>query len=239
MTTVRSILEDALVEATVLDPDMAMPANDAARCLRALNRMLSSWQTEDLMIYSTDRLSFNLVAGQQSYTIGVGGNFVTPYAVRPGQIDMASVIMNGVELPIEVMNDEQWRDVTLKSVTSTFPLQMWANGDYPLNTLYFWPIPAQINALVLYLWHQTVEFASVNATVSLPQGYEDALVLNLAVRLAPGYGMQASPTTIEMAKQAKANIKKMNWEPVYRSVDSVLAGSHNSIGQRSRGYVVD
>lgn len=239
MTTVRDILQDALIELTVLDPNMPISADDAARCLRTLNRMLDAWQTEELMIYSTDRASFSFVAGQQSYTIGVGGNFNTTYAVRPGQIDMASVIMNGVELPIEIMNDEQWRDVTLKSVSSTFPLQMWSNGNYPLNVLYFWPIPTMVNTLILYLWNQVTAFPSVNSTVTFPQGYEDALVLNLAVRLAPGYGTQASPTTIDLARQAKARIKKLNWEPTYRSVDSALAGTHQSVGQRSRGYVVD
>lgn len=239
MTTVRDILQDSLIEIGVLDPREAISGEDAARCFRVLNRMLSAWQTEDLMVYTVDRTAFNLVAGQQSYTIGVGGNFNTTYAVRPGQIDMASVIVSGVEIPIQVMNDEQWRDVTLKSVSSTFPLQMWSNGDYPLNTLYFWPIPAAVNSVVLYLWGQTVEFASVDTTVSMPQGYEEALVMNLAIRLASGYGTQPSPATVELARASKARIKRMNWQPTYRSVDSALLGNHNNIGQRSRGLVVD
>jgi len=61
----------------------------------------------------------------------------------------------------------------------------------------------------------------------------------LAVRAAPQYGRQVSPTTLEMARASKARIKAMNWEPVYRSADSAFRSSRNSIGNRSRGTVID
>jgi hypothetical protein len=236
---VRGILTDAALELGILDPSEGIDAAKAAQGLRILNRMLSAWADEDLMIITKDRLTFNLVANQQSYTIGVGGNFNTPYPVRPGQIDLVSVMFNNVEIPIDILNDEQWRDISLKTTPSTFPLQVWANGNYPLDVLYFWPVPTTPNQLVMTVWGQIVAFADVNASISVPQGYEEAIVLNLAVRWAPSWGVQASPTTIQLANAAKARIKAMNWEPTYRTVDSALAGSHNNIGQRSRGYVVD
>lgn len=238
-TKVRDIISDALLEVGARDPGEALEAGAGADHLRTLNRMIQSWNAEDLMIYTKDRLTFSLIASQQSYTIGVGGNFNTAYPVRPGQIDMVSVLVNSNELPIEILNDEQWRDIVYKPVTSTFPLQMWANGNYPLDTLYFFPTPTAVNSLVLYVWGQTSDFADVNTTVTLPQGYEEAVVLNLAIRLAPGYGRQASPSTIALAKEAKARIKRMNWEPTYREVDQMLSGSLRSIGQKSRGYVIE
>lgn len=239
MTKVRDLLNDALIQAGVQDPSESMEASKAAFGLRELNRLLSSWANEDLMIPTKDRLTFNLVGGKQSYTIGVGGDFNTTYPVRPGQIDYVSVLVNGIELPVETMNDEQWRDITVKTVSSTFPLQMWANGNYPLNTLYFWPIPSAANSLVMSVWGQITAFADVNAAVTLPPGYEDAIVPALAVRLSTGYGVQPSPVLVSMAQGAKARIKAMNWEPSYRSVDSGLTSGKTNIGQKSRGYVVD
>lgn len=239
MTKVRDLLSDALIQAGILDPSESIVASQATYALRELNRLLSSWANEDLMIPTKDRLTFNLVGGQQSYTIGVGGGFNTTYPVRPGQIDYVSVLVNGVELPVEVLNDEQWRDITVKSVSSTFPLQMWANGNYPLNTLYFWPIPNTANPLVMSVWGQITAFADINATVTLPQGYEDAIIPALALRLGPAYGLQPSPVLASMAQGAKARIKAMNWEPAYRSVDSALTSGKTNIGQKSRGYVVD
>lgn len=241
MTTVRELIGDSLIQLGVLAAQDSMQAEDAAFGLRELNRMIASWNTEDLMVYTVDRSTFPFVVGKQTYTLGVGGDFNTTYAVRPGQIDMVSALVNGVEIPIEILNDEQWRDTSVKSVNSTFPLAVWSNGNYPLNTLTFWPIPQQVNTVVLYLWGQTTAFASVNTTVTLPQGYEDAIVSNLAVRLSPGYGVQPSPVLVEQSKLSKQRIKEMNWEPTYRSVDGVLLGNgaSNSIWRKSRGYVLD
>lgn len=239
MTKVRDILTDALGEIGVLADSEAMDAGMAAKALRNLNRMIQTWNTEDLMVYTKGPSTFTLVPGQQAYTLGIGGNLVTTLPVLNGQIDMASVLVNGVEIPISILNDEQWRDVTLKTVTSPFPLMMWPTGNQPLNSLYFWPIPTSVYSLLLYLWGQTSTFASVNADVVFPQGYEDALVYNLAVRLASAYQLQPNPATVAHAAAAKSRIKRMNWEPSYRSVESAIGGSNNNIGQRSRGYVVD
>lgn len=239
MTRVRDILTDALLQIGMLDPTEPIGADAAASALRELNRMVSSWANEELMIYTVDRQTFALVGGQQSYTIGVGGNFNTAYPVRPSQINLVSVLVNGVEIPIDILNDEQWRDISVKTTSSTFPLQMWANGNHPLNTLYFWPIPTAANSLIMSVWGQITAFPDVNTVVTLPQGYEDALVQNLAIRLCPSYGVQPSPVTGILANSSKTRIKAINWEPTYRTVDSALTGHASSIGQRSRGYVVD
>lgn len=242
-TYVRDLLIDALMELGVLDPSEAIDAGAANSALRELNRMVSSWANDDLMIYTVDRRTFAMVANQQDYTIGVGGTFNTPYAVRPGQINLVSVILNGVELPVEILNDEQWRDIALKgpyqTVPSTIPNYMWADGNYPLNGLHFFPVPTTAVPIIMSVWGQITAFVSVNDTVTLPQGYEDAIVKNLAIRLGPRYGIQVNPATVSLAQASKMHIKSQNWEQTFRSVDSALAGVGSNIGRRSRGYVVD
>ena len=238
-TTVRDLITDALEELGVNAAGQALAPEDAASCLRVLNRMISTWANENLLIPTIDRKTFTLVGGKQTYTIGVGGDFVTTYPVRPGQIDLVSVLVNGVELPVDILNDEQWRDISLKTTSSTFPLQMWADGNYPLNGLWMWPIPTAANSMIMSVWGQIASFATVNDVVSLPQGYEEAIVTNLAIRCGPKFNREASQTTMALAGKCLSEIKHMNWEPTYRTVDSALSGTHSSIGQRSRGYVVD
>jgi hypothetical protein len=236
---VRSLITDALMGLGVIDPYQDIDAGDGAIALRVLNRMIDSWANDELMIYTVDRQVFNLVNAQQSYTIGIGGNFNTTYPVRPGQINMVSVLVNGVEIPIDVLNDEQWRDVTLKATSSSFPLQMWANGNYPLNTVFFWPVPTQTNQVVFYVWSQLSAFAGLDDDVNLPPGYQDLIVSHLELMMAGTYGKQPNPVTVQLAQSTKAKIKGMNWEPTFRSVDTALSGAMTSIGQRSRGYVID
>ena len=243
MTLVRDLLTDALLEIGMIDPSEAIDPGAANGALRELNRMLSTWANDDLMIYTVDRRTFAMVANQQDYTIGVGGTFNTPYAVRPGQINLVSVILNGVELPVEILNDEQWRNIALKApyqtVPSTIPNYIWADGNYPLNGLHFYPVPTTAVPLIMSVWGQIVAFTSINQTVTLPQGYEDAIVKGLALRLAPRYGVQVNQATASLAQAAKMHIKSQNWEPTYRTVDSALAGVGSNIGRLSRGYVVD
>lgn len=243
MTLVRDLLTDALLQLGVLDPSEAIDAGAANAALRELNRMVSSWANDDLMIYTVDRRTFAMIANQQDYTIGVGGTFNTPYPVRPGQINLVSVILNGVELPVQILNDEQWRDIALKgpyqTVPSTIPLYMWADGNFPLDGLHFYPVPTTGIPIIMSVWGQITAFQSINDVVMLPQGYEDAIVQSLAVRLSPQYGIQPNPATVSLAQNAKMHIKSQNWEPTYRSVDSALAGVGSNIGRLSRGMVVD
>lgn len=242
MTKVRDLLNDALLQIGILDPSEGMDAGQAQSALRTLNRMIQVWNADELMVYSVNRETFPLVPNQQSYTIGPGGNFNTQ---RPVVIDMVSVIQNTtgsnpVEIPIEIYNDEQWRDLTVKNTPSTFPLVMWATGDFPLNVLWFWPIPQQVNNIVLYAWNQVADFPNINATVQFPPGYEEAIVNNLALRLCPMYGVQPNPGVVALAQGSMARIKRINWEPSYRTVDAGLSGKANlDIWVKSRGYVLD
>jgi hypothetical protein len=239
MTKVLDLITDALGEIGVLDPGEAVSANDAALGLRLLNRMIQEWNQDQLLVYCINRVTFPLVPGQQGYTLGPGGNFVTTTTIRPGQIEMASVLVGGVEIPVDIVTDEQWRDITVKATSSTFPLVMLPGGEHPLQTLSMWPIPTVVNTIVLYIWNQVSNFAAVTTDVVLPQGYETALYTNLAIRMAPQFRANLKPETVLTAKESKARLKKMNWTPTYRSVDSALSGSDSSIGARSRGYVVD
>jgi hypothetical protein len=45
---------------------------------------------------------------------------------------------------------------------------------------------------------------------------------NLAIELAPEYGKEPSETTLGIAIQSKAKIKRMNSKPLYLKTDSAL-----------------
>lgn len=243
MTKVREILQDALIEVGVLSPTGSMEAEDAQFALRTLNRMIQQWNNQELMVYTMDRQTFNLVAGQQSYTMGPGGNFNVP---RPVKIEMASVLINTaspqpLEIPLDILTDAQWRDVVLKQTPSLFPLKMWATGNVPLNTLWFWPVPQDSSVdLILYTWGQTSNFANLNTDVVFPPGYEEALVTNLAVWLCSSYGREVPNSLGTRASMSKSVLESINIEPLDIQVDGCLLGNRGfSLAIRSNGYVVD
>lgn len=234
MTTVREICEDALVEIGAKAPNDAMTAQDGAYALRALNRMIGKWNTDELMVYTVNRDLYDLQAGKQAYTIGTGGDFNVP---RPVKTTAASVLLSsGVEVPIRLLNDQEWQDIAVKSTPSSFPTSIWIAGNVPLNTIYCWPVPSDATVkLVLYNWGKTEAFASLNDSVVFPNGYEEALVTNLAVALSNSYGTQPAPSLVMRAAVAMDAIKSLNVEPLY--MDTGMGG--NSMAIRSFGMVVD
>ena len=54
------------------------------------------------------------------------------------------------------------------------------------------------------------QFSSLSDTVSLPNGYEDYIVTNLALRLCPDYNRTPNPLLIKAAAEAKAAVKRAN-----------------------------
>ena len=234
MTKVREIINDALIEIGVVDPTEAMDANQAAYGLRVLNRMVQKWNTEELMVFTVNRNEYALTANKQVYTIGTGGDINIS---RPVRIQMASALLSsGVEKSIELLNDQEWRDLNLKSTPSTFPTKMWITGNVPLNSAYLWPIPQDATAkLVLYTWGKTDNFAGLNDDVVFPNGYEEALVTSLAVALSNSYGASPSPTLMTRAADAKSKIQSLNVDPLY--MDCGYGGG--SLAIRSFGMVVD
>jgi len=242
MTTVRELCNDALIELGVLDPSEAMEATAASFALRTLNRMLQVWNTQALMIYTVNRTEFPMVANQQSYTLGTGGNFNIS---RPARIDMVSILVNTggrpIEIPTEVLTDDDWRDVTMKTTPSNWPTKVWMTGNVPLNDLWFWPIPQDGTIkCVLYSWGKTDNFASLNDLVVFPNGYEEAIVTNLAMFLSSSYGAQASPALGLRAAMSKDAIQSLNVEPLWATSDEgLLSNRGNSLAIRSNGYQVD
>lgn len=238
MSTVRDLITDALMELAVIDPTEALDADKAAYGLRVLNRMIQKWNTDQLMVYTLNRQNpVNFVASQQAYTVGTGGNINIP---RPAKINMISRLLStGVETALHLYTDEEWRDVAVKSTAAAYPTGVWIANNVPLNTLYFWPIPTDATAsIVLYTWGLTTDFANINATVTFPPGYEEAIVTNLAIALSNAFGTQPSPSLVMRARDAKKQIESLNVDPIYLSTDFPSRNSGNR-AIRSFGLVVD
>ena len=198
-------------------------ADEQADALRILNRMLSTWSNDSLMIAAAaTRETFPLVSGKQVYTLGPTGDLVTP---RPTEVQFISIGQPGspsFETPVELINARQWSDILVKGTTSTFPTQAFVEYTNPNLTISVWPIP-QLNYLIeVTSLKPLAQFVSVNDTVSLPPGYEDAIVYNLAVRLTPMYSKQLDPVVNEIAIGAKEKIERQNISEILLDTDPAL-----------------
>lgn len=222
MATAADIVRDSLKMLGVLAAGESLAAADQTDGIRALNLLLGRWANERLTIHGTRRTTHTLTASLSPHTIGTGGTFNT---TRPLRIDGAGIIpVGGTETPLRILTDAQYREIGDKAQTDSVPSAVWVEQTYPTAKLWLWPVPTTAATLVLYTWSRITEFAAAD-TVSLPDGYEDALVHALALRLAPMYGVQPDGTLLQGAADSLAAVKRTNAPDVLVEVDpGVLSG---------------
>lgn len=243
MAKVLDLLTDALIEIGAIAVGETAQAADIQFALRTLNRMLAVWSTEDLTVYTITPQVFPLVSGKQVYTIGAGGDFNTP---RPVKIPMVSVLQNPgasneLEIPVSILTDEEWQGVAMKQTPSVFPVYAWITGDVPLNNIYFWPVPGSAAYSVkLYAWGLFTTYTQLTTVMSFPNGYEEAILSNLAIMLCPSYGLQPSTILGQRALVSKNAIQSLNVEPVYAYCDPALSHSRGqSLAVQTQGLLID
>jgi hypothetical protein len=207
-------------------------ANDA---LAILNQLIDAWQIQRLMIYTVNRVALDtngdpltLEADQQDYTVYSSGDFDIP---RPVRIEKASVVLTSgdtpVEIPIPILDEQQWRAVSVKNVSGALPTAVYDDGGFPFRTLSYWPIP-NVGGLqaVLYCWTQLQQFADLVTEFAFPKGYLKALRYSLAVDLAPEFGVADVPPVVAIqAVRALAAIKSLNVPKMHLRNDAMNIGS--------------
>ena len=57
---------------------------------------------------------------------------------------------------------------------------------------------------------QLTQFATLDDTFSYPPGYREMMVSNLALRLAPEFGVAVPPETAEIARRSSAAVRRLN-----------------------------
>lgn len=222
--TVREIIYRSLRMLGVLASGETPAASDTQDALTAMNAMIKSWSNNGFMIFENQIISATLLASQDSYTIGATGDVV---AARPVMINEAKIIISNCEYDIEIINEEQYANITDKSITGSIPTKLYYNPSYPNGTLYLWPKPEGGSQIKLYCPTPVASFTSINNTVSLPDGYEDLLAYATADRIAPEYGKELSPRMLQIMTEIKADIMRKNTTPEYMTPDPTGAGGYH------------
>jgi hypothetical protein len=223
MATPKDLIKAALRKLVVL-AEGEEPSNEGLTdAFSELNRMMAQWNNKNYLVLGTNIEEFSLVASQNSYTLGSGGNFNTTVPIR---IDKVFIKYDSnTEIPIEIIDNNRWGEIVNKSTESNTPRKVFIDINHPLMKLYFYPTPSEVKTIILHNFRQFSAFSTTTESISLPNGYEDAIVYNLAMRLAPEYGKEPSGTIIKYAQDALSDIKRSNIRPRTVKLDSALSGS--------------
>lgn len=178
--------------------------------LTALQMMLRAWSQKQILVYSSVSESFSLSAGVAAYSWGSGGTITT---TRPHSIIGAYIRdSGGIDYPQDIISEGQYRRLSSKT-TSGRPDSVFYRPSYPLAYLYFYPVPSTVEVVYidsLKSFTETSSFATVNDTLSFPSNYEEAIVYNLAIRLAPEYGRGVSEEVKTIAVSSYSDLTNRN-----------------------------
>lgn len=219
--TVQELIYDALRLIGALNVGEGPSSAEHSEDLRALNNMLDTWNTERLNVFRVVRTAYTLATSKEIYTMGTGGDI---NAARPVKIELAGVMIDDIEQPLSVIGQQAYADIRLKTLSGSIPEGLYDDRAFPSTNLHLWPIPPAGTVIVLYTWQALSSFAALSDTVSLPPGYTEAITYNLALRLAPRYrDSLVSPYVMETAREAKANIKRLNAQTPILRCEPVIA----------------
>lgn len=220
MSKVIDIINRSLRILGSLSTGDIVSGNEATEAFAALNSMLGQWNNEKLLVYCDSNSTHSLTAGTGTYTIGTGGTINT---ARPIKIDFAFVRYSSTDdYPLEIIDNARYQEIFQKSIETTYPKYLYYNPSYPLGYIYLWPVPSESCTLGLTKRSVLSAFTSLQQTVALPDGYEEALVWNLAYKLSPEYGIANVGQIFDQAAETKTSISRTNTKPFYLSCDGAL-----------------
>jgi hypothetical protein len=227
LTTASQILTRAGQAIRYIGRGEVLAAADANDALICFNAMLDSWSNENLLSYVVLERSFALQASKASYTIGSGGDI---NVVRPLDIpEMYVQDSSGNNFNIQMRPRDWWNQIGNRgpTITSQIPSDAFYDPQYPLGVLNIFPTPL-IGYTVFYdSTQQQVDPASLTTSISMPEGYEHAYVLNLALQLiSSGFPCMLDDKDynrlVANAAEAKGNVKRTNIKDVIASYDPIL-----------------
>lgn len=228
MTTALDIITKALQKNGVLVKSETPASDEADDALDTLNAMISAWSNDSMFIYARTEDNFPLIAGTATYSIGTSQTFNT---TRPMELVSSYVRQGTTDYNLTNIPDETYYGIIDKSTRSIPRFINYTNG-FPIATIKLWPVP-DTSYTIYMLTEKELSAFTLNQVVSLPPGWEQALIYNLAVLLAPEYGQPLDKGVVEIAERSMGAIKRsimknrsMDANPLIGVISNIYNGGY-------------
>lgn len=194
--TVRDIITDALLDLEVGSIGSDANATLAAHAVRALNRVMKSWQLDDA--------APSFLKASQTLTLTTAASYtLTPE--RPIRILSARLKRSGIEIPMIRLTRDDYDNLPVKATTGT-PTQFYYDRQKEDALFYVWPVLASASGETVEItYEREFEDVDIDADIDLPGEWWDVAVLQTASRLVHAYGSEAAKQSIPMRAEMALN----------------------------------
>jgi len=200
-TTVTQLIHSSFRLIGAIASGETLETQELTDAFASLNQMIALWNTEGASLVGRKRLLLSVS--------GMNGPFAL--SERPIKIEAASVASGGIDSPLAIVDSAGWEQVPEKQMQSVYVKVLYCDYAYPTSSVYIAPIPRLGGSLEIWIYVIIPQFATVNDSIDLPPGYEDALRYAFAVALLPEYPRsQADPSLPAQAQAYKGAIMQLN-----------------------------
>ena len=208
--TVAEVIKAAMRKAGVISFGETPETDRYSEALQALQSMLRSWASRRIYVFASNHESFPLVAAKASYSWGTGGNITTS---RPYQI-LGAVVRDSSsqDYPLEIISEGEYRNICAKT-TQGRPEYAFYHPLFPLAYLYLFPTPDATETVwidSLKPFTEASSFSAITDTISFPGNYEEPIIYNLAIRIAPEMGASIPPEVSVIARDSLKELQSLN-----------------------------
>lgn len=129
---------------------------------------------------------------------------------RPIGIESAYCDRQGIHYPVRVIDNQLFDGIIYPGAAGANTVYVYYEAQEPAGIVNVWPIASGCT-IGLRVINQVVNFTDLVTTTNLPPGYEECIVSNLCVKLAPYYpAVKLNPMTIRTAKTSLDMIQRRN-----------------------------
>jgi hypothetical protein len=154
-----------------------------------------------------------------------------PAQQRPILLDDSTFFRDpstNVSYGIKFINQLQYNNIAVKTVQSTYPQVMFVNNTFPNISMSVYPVPNRVLEFHFISVQRLLDPASLSTEILMPPGYLRAFRYNLALELAPEFGVEPAPDVRRVAMYSKRNLKRIN------NPNNVMAMPYSIIARRNR-----
>lgn len=194
--TVRDIITDAMLDLEVGAIGAVANATLAAHAVRALNRVMKSWQLDDA--------APSFLKASQTLTLTPAASY-TLSPERPIRILSARFKRSGIEIPMIRLTRDDYDNLPVKTTTGT-PTQFYYDRQKEDALFYVWPVLASASGETVEItYEREFEDVDIDDNIDLPGEWWDVAVLQTASRLVHAYGSEAAKQSIPMRAEMALN----------------------------------
>ena len=188
--TRNQIIEAAHRKLGVVAEGQTLSAENYTNGALALNALLAEFRTLGMPLWARQSYTLTLVASTSTYNIGSGQTVNTPYPLKILQAYRNDTSSTS-KIEMDVIADYNFN--MLPSNSSGAPIQLSYTPRVNYGVIKIWPTPdstAASGSTVTIVYQRPMEYtASATDTMDLPEEWYKALIFQLAVDLAPEWGI--------------------------------------------------